>query len=382
MKKAIMTLGMGAVLLGACSGNGGSRTSAEKDGATDTLLMLVGSYAEPEEEGIQVFALNQETGEAVYCSGLKGIRNPSFLIVAPGGQWVYTVGENEEKTSTANALAFDRKNRQLSWLGASATDGAAPCHIALSPKGDYVVTANYNGGNITVFPVDESGVLGEGSVIAFSGKGADPERQEQPHLHCVYFSPDGRFLLANDLGTDCIHMFPIDASGEGLLDRTAAFDVKLDPGSGPRHAVFDQKGTHLYLLDELKGDVVVMDYDGATLSQVQSIQADTVGAKGSADIHLSPDGKFLYASNRLQADGLAVFAVNPKDGRLTKVGYQLTGAHPRNFAITPNGKWVLVACRDTNEIEVYARHAETGLLSDTGKRIRMQKPVVIAFCCQ
>lgn len=374
-----MALWLGAACLGACSGNGGKKSVAGGM-ESDTLLMLVGSYAEAEEEGIKVYGLNQETGETVYRSGWKGIRNPSFLTVSSDLKRVYSVGENEEKTSTANALAFDPETGQLSFLNESRTDGAAPCYIVLSPNEDYVVTANYTGGSITVFPVDETGRLGEGEVIAFEGKGQDAERQEQPHLHCAYFTPDGRFLLANDLGTDCIHAFPADASGEGLVDRLAAFDIRLAPGSGPRHSVFDAGGKHLYLIDELKGDVVVMEYDGTSFTQVQSIQADTVGARGSADIHLSPDGKFLYASNRLRADGLAIFAVDAANGQLTKVGYQLTGAHPRNFAITPNGKFVLVACRDTNEIEVYARNAETGLLTDTGRRIRQSKPVVIALC--
>lgn len=132
-------------------------------------------------------------------------------------------------------------------------------------------------------------------------------------------------------------------------------------------------------MTELSGEVVVWTYDGKTLTQQQVIKADTVGAKGSADIHLSPDGKFLYASNRLQADGVAIFKVSPSDGTLTKVGYQLTGIHPRNFTITPNGKYLLVACRDTNEIQVFARDAETGLLQDTGKTIHTDKPVCLQW---
>lgn len=124
---------------------------------------------------------------------------------------------------------------------------------------------------------------------------------------------------------------------------------------------------------------MVFSYDGKTLMQQQVIKADTVGAKGSADIHLSPDGKFLYASNRLKADGVAIFKVSPADGTLTKVGYQLTGIHPRNFTITPNGKYLLVACRDTNEIQVFVRDAETGLLQDTGKTIHTDKPVCLQW---
>ena len=111
----------------------------------------------------------------------------------------------------------------------------------------------------------------------------------------------------------------------------------------------------------------------------QTIAADTVGARGSADIHVSPDGRFVYASNRLQADGLAIFSINQEDGTLAKVGYQLTGRHPRNFAITPNGKYLLVASRDDNKIQVFSIDTQTGLLTDTNQDITLSKPVCIKF---
>lgn len=120
-------------------------------------------------------------------------------------------------------------------------------------------------------------------------------------------------------------------------------------------------------------------YNGDSLTWMQTIQADMLDARGSADIHLSPDGRHLYASNRLKGDGLAIFQINGEDGTLTKVGYQPTGIHPRNFIITPNGKYVLVACRDTNEIQVFARDASTGLLTDTRQSIKTTKPVCLKF---
>jgi 6-phosphogluconolactonase (cycloisomerase 2 family) len=323
--------------------------------------MLVGSYASADQEGIKAYRFNQETGEAVLASTLSGIENPSFLVPTEDGTHVYAVGETE-KGFTANALALDTLTAGLTLLNSQSTGGASPCYITVSPDGKFVLTANYMGANITVFPRLADGKLGEGHVISFQGKGADKERQEQPHLHCVYFTPDGKLLLANDLGLDRIHAFPVKQTpgtkGTDLLDEAAAFDIELAPGSGPRHTCFDKQGKHAYLLTELSGEVVVWTYDGKTLTQQQVIKADTVGAKGSADIHLSPDGKFLYASNRLQADGVAIFKVSPSDGTLTKVGYQLTGIHPRNFTITPNGKYLLVACRDTNEIQVFARNRE------------------------
>lgn len=379
-KHILMSLCAGSLLLGACAGKGEQKMSVSQE--PDTLLMLVGSYASADQEGIKTYRFNQETGEAVLASTLSGIENPSFLVPTENGTHVYAVGETE-KGFTANALALDTLTVGLTLLNSQSTGGASPCYITVSPDGKFVLTANYMGANITVFPRLSDGKLGEGHVISFQGKGADKERQEQPHLHCVYFTPDGKLLLANDLGLDCIHAFPVKPAsgtkGTDLLDEAAAFDIELAPGSGPRHTCFDKQGKHAYLLTELSGEVVVWTYDGKTLIQQQVIKADTVGAKGSADIHLSPDGKFLYASNRLQADGVAIFKVSPSDGTLTKVGYQLTGIHPRNFTITPNGKFLLVACRDTNEIQVFARDAETGLLQDTGKTIHTDKPVCLQW---
>lgn len=355
-----------------------SMASAQKN--QNVLTMLVGSYAVSHEEGVKLYRFNQQTGESNYVSGFTGISNPSFLTVSSGDGKVYVVGEDEmETTSTANVLQVDSTAEKISKLNTQFTKGGAPCHIAVSPDKRFVVTANYMGANITVFPLLENGELGKGHVIAFQGCGLDKERQSQPHLHYIWFTPDGKLLLANDLGKDCIHAFPIHEEGSVFLDEAASFDICLEPGSGPRHACFDSQGRYAYLITELSGEVIVLSYDGKTLHPIQTVLADTVGAHGSADIHLSPDGKYLYASNRLKADGIAIFKVDGEKGTLKKVGYQLTGSHPRNFILSPNGKYLLVACRDTDEIEVYHRDDTTGLLEDTHKRISMNKPVCLQW---
>lgn len=334
-----------------CMGNA-KHAESVSGGTTDSLYLLVGSYARAQEKGIRVYVFNQETGKGTFRSGLSGISNPSFLTPSADGSRVYAVGEDEGISSTANALSFDREKGMLSFINSQPTHGGAPCNITLSPKEDYVLTANYMGGNVTVFSLGSRGELLEGDTLAFTGSGPDKERQSQPHLHCVLFTPDSRLLLANDLGTDCIHVFPVsEKKGEGLLDRTASYDVQLAPGAGPRHICFAPDGKHAYLITELSGDVIVLSYDEMKLDTIQTIKADTLDARGSADIHISPDGNFVYASNRLKGDGIAIFSVNSEDGTLEKAGYQLTGIHPRNFAITPNGKYLLVACRDTNEIQ-------------------------------
>lgn len=371
--------GVGMLMLSSCIG---SKQKAVLNSMEmgDTLYLCVGSYAPEEQEGIKVFVFNQETGEATYVNGIKGISNPSYLTVSSEGNRIYAVGEDAGVSSTANALSFDRQTGKISFLNSQPTKGGAPCNIVLSPEEDFVLTANYMGGNISVFPLEENGMLKEGDTINFTGSGPDKERQSQPHLHCVQFTPDGRFLLANDLGTDRIHVFPVkENTASGVLKKEAAFDICLPPGCGPRHLCFAPNGKYAYLITELSGDVIALSYDEAGFDTIQHIKADTLSAQGSADIHLSPDGNYLYASNRLKGDGIAIFEVSSEDGTLDKVGYQSTGIHPRHFNITPNGKFLLVACRDTDEIQIYRRKQETGLLKDTGKRIEMSKPVCVQF---
>ena len=362
---------IGALMLCAC-------TSMKQKETMEKMYLMVGSYATSEEEGIKVYAWDGEKGEAAYVSGLKGISNPSYQVVSADGKRVYSVGEDDGLTSTAHALSFDKSQGRLALTNTQLTQGGAPCYINLSPHEDYVVTANYMGGSISVLPLETSGRLGENvSTFAFEGEGVLKERQSQPHLHCVEFTPDGKFLLANDLGTDKIHVFPLAADGK--LDEKATFDVELEAGSGPRHLCFSKDGRFSYLINELSGKVTVLSYEGETLTPIQYIEADTVNAQGSADIHLSPDGKFLYASNRLKADGIAVFSVHQETGMLTKAGYQLTGIHPRNFIITPDGRFLLVACRDRNLVQIFRRDEKTGLLVDTGKTIETSKPVCLKF---
>ena len=382
-----MTLCMSGMILGACTSNKKqAETFVEPESMNNSeMYMLVGSYATPEEEGIKVYRFNENTGEATYVSGLKGISNPSYLTPSIDGERVYAVGEDNGKSSTANAIKFDKEEGVLTLLNSQPTDGGAPCYITINPSGKFVLTANYMGGSITVFALDKDGKLApEPHMIPFTGSSADKERQKQPHLHCVEFTPDHKYLLADDLGTDKIHVFPVSESvTEGaaysLLDGDKVSDVKVEPGSGPRHICFHPNQKFAYLINEISGKVTAFSYDKGKLNAIQYIEADTVGAQGSGDIHLSPDGKFLYASNRLKADGIAIFSIDGEKGTLTKVGYQLTGIHPRNFIISPNGRYLLVACRDSNVIQIFELDKETGLLTDTGRKVETSKPVCLKF---
>lgn len=380
-----MALCMSSMILGACTSTKKQTEPTTVSEDYNGIYMLVGSYATPEEEGVKVYRFDEATGNAKYITGLKGISNPSYLTPSVDGERIYAVGEDEGKTSTANAIRFDKEQETLTLLNSQPTDGAAPCYIQLSPSGKFVITANYFGGSITVFPLDKEGKLKPDTrLISFIGNGPDKERQNQPHVHCVEFTPDHKYLLANDLGTDQIHIFPVseamtDGVAHSLLDESKEYNVKVEPESGPRHICFHPNQKYAYLINEISGKVITFSYENGKLNALQYIEADTIRAKGSGDIHISPDGKFVYASNRLQADGIAIFAVDQEKGTLTKAGYQLTDIHPRNFIITPNGRYLLVACRDSNTIQVFNRDKVTGLLKDTGKSIKTDKPVCLKF---
>lgn len=356
--------------------------SAETISDETSLYLLVGTYTTGESEGIYVYQFDTVSGFSKYKSVVK-VTNPSYLTINKEGTHVYSVSETGDAKAAANAFVFDKKDGTLKLLNSQLTGGADPCYIELDKTGKHVVTANYSGGSITAFDINGDGTLTTATqLIRFTGKGADAERQKAPHLHCVRYSPDGKYLFADDLGTDKIHKFGINESNEGnylKVGTPAAFDVA--PGSGPRHLDFHPNGKYAYLINELSGAVIAFNYDAnaGNLTQIQTIQADTLSAKGSADIHVSPDGKFLYASNRLKGDGIAIFSINQADGKLTKVGYQETGVHPRNFVITPNGKFLLVASRDNDVIQIFLIDRVTGLLENTYKDIELDMPVCLKF---
>ena len=345
------------------------------NGGEDELSMLIGTYTDGTSKGIYSFRFNQKTGTATPLGSVE-LSNPSYLTPSEDGKFIYAVSEMNDSTAAVNALAFDKQTGNLRLLNSERTPGAAPCYV--STNGKEVLTANYSGGNMSVFRLRKDGTLSPAEAL-FKGtaNGPDTIRQIVPHIHCALFSPDGKYIFATDFSADRILRFTL--SSEGNISRLPGETIDIAPDSGPRHLTFSPNGKFAYLINELSGKVIAFGYTDGKLEQIQSIAADSLQARGSADIHLSPDGKFLYASNRLEGDGIAIFTVDTVNGTLTRAGYQPTGIHPRHFNITPNGKYLLAACRDSNVIQVYERDTKNGLLKDTQQDILIDKPVCVQF---
>jgi 6-phosphogluconolactonase (cycloisomerase 2 family) len=337
--------------------------------------MLVGTYTSGESRGIYSFRFNQETGASAPLA-TTDVSNPSYLTVSADKRFVYAVSEESDTTSALNAFALDAATGKLRLLNRRPTYSAAPCYV--STNGREVLTANYGGGTMAVFPLNADGSIGPVDTL-FEGStgGTDSVRQATPHIHCALYSPDGKYIFATDFSADRILRFAVHPKNCVPFRSEETFSVA--PGSGPRHLTFSADGAFAYLISELSGNVTAFRYHDGQLETIQTIAADTLRARASADIHLSGDGRYLYASNRRQGDGIAVFAVDAATGQLSAVGYQPTALHPRNFALTPNGRFLLVACRDSGCIQVFARDADTGLLRDTHQDIRLDKPVCIRF---
>lgn len=287
--------------------------------------------------------------------------NASYVINEDGN--LFAVSETGEGSG---AYSF-RIGETTTLTADKRQTGADPCFIM--KYDDKILTADYSGGSVTVFPIVD-GALGDYTQrLEFQGNGPIEGRQDSPHIHQLKLIPGTDWILASDLGADKIRLMRYE---DGQLVHKA--DIDCPAGSGPRHMEFSKDNSTLYCISELSGEVLVYSImnDGTPqFSLIQQIQADEVNAGGSADIHLHPSGNFLYTSHRLENDGISVFRTMD-DGRLEKIGYARTGRHPRNFMITPDGNLLLAACMNDRYIMVF-RIEEDGTLTATSSTLGFEE---------
>ncbi|TKC61044.1 lactonase family protein [Pedobacter hiemivivus] len=343
--------------------------------------LIIGTYTSPgKSEGIYIYNFDANTAEFKFKSVAKDVTNPSYLAVSKNNKLVYSVAE-APGNSAAAAFNFDGLKGELSFINKQATGSPGPCFVLADEK--HTFTANYGGGSISVFGIEANGALSPlKQLIQHTGKSIDPKkRQESAHAHQVQFTPDRKYVTCSDLGEDQIYIYNYNptATKEVLTINQV---VKTTPGSGPRHLTFSPNGKYAYLAHEFNGIITVFTYNNGTLNKIQDIgttNKDFSGRVDAADIHVSPDGKFLYETNRGDANTISAFSIQP-NGKLTFVSTISTlGKGPRNFTIDPTGKYLLVGHQYTNDIIIFERNKKTGTLKDTGKSIELGAPVCLVF---
>jgi len=352
------------------------------------LLFYVGTYTSGKSEGIYLYSLNLTSGELKHIATTKGVKDPSFLAVASSRRYLYAVNEVEKfagkKSGAVSAFAIDQRTGELRFLNQQPSLGGAPCYVVVDQTDRFVLVANYTGGNVAVLPVRSDGSLAEATDVKQDlGSSINAERQEGPHAHCVLLDPANHFAYSCDLGTDKIMIYRFDGR-QGKLIPNQRSSVQVKPGAGPRHLTFNPDGKYAYVINELDATVTAFAHDRVrgNLKQVQTIStlpADFKSANTSADIHVSPDGEFLYSSNRGH-DSIAAFKIDPRNGKLTFISHEPTGGKtPRNFAIDPTGTFVLVANQNSDNIVTFRRDRKTGRLSATGHVAEVPSPVCLKF---
>jgi 6-phosphogluconolactonase len=362
-------------------------------------LLYVGTYTVGERQqatgskGIYAFRIGENANaldklEITALGAEAETPNPSFLAADPSGHYLYAVNElTKYKDATSGAItayALDRKTGKLTYLNETGSRGADPCYISFDKTGRYALVANYTGGSVAVFPVSSDGRIGEVSAfVQHIGKGARPDRQEGPHAHWIETARDNRIAVAADLGLDELLVYRFDATKGSLTANDPAF-AKLTPGTGPRHVAFAPNNKFAYVVDELNSTVTTFTYDAGrgVLKQIQTIStlpAGFSGANDTAEIHVHPNGKFLFASNRGH-DSIVVFGIDQYNGKLALVDhFATTGKTPRNFEIDPSGRFLFAANEASDNIAIFRIDEATGRLATTGQILTVPAPVSLRF---
>ncbi len=326
----------------------------------EELTVIVGSYSVEDKADIHIFGLNRTTGELVLRGAAADGHNPSFL--AYNGRRLYVVHEEADyagqRQGSVASFECDLYRGTIRKLDEQPSLGAHPCHLSIDPAGAFLSVANYSGGNVVLIPLSDDGsLLPPADMVQHEGKGTDLRRQEGPHAHSVTFSPDGRFVLAADLGIDKVMIYRFDRAANKLLPNDPPFAVAA-PGAGPRHLTFDRSGRRVYVVNELNSTVTAYAFDAArgSLTEIETVSTlprDFRGSNTAADIHLTPNCRFLYASNRGH-DSIAAFRVHRRSGRLVPLGcFAAGGKTPRNFAVDPKGRLLIVAAQNSDVLTVF-----------------------------
>lgn len=346
---------------------------------------FIGSYAEPSASGVYVCSYDSETGSLTLTGSVDGLKNPTFMDIDETELRLYALAEGVDtdgnRYGEANAYTIEPSTGQLTLLNKEQTVPSPICHIVLDHTHRNLMVSSYHGGMVGLSPIQEDGRISPLTDVHQHIGASILPIQSQPRAHSMTVDRLNRFALACDLGLDRIIIYRLDVSGQKLIPHKEA---RLELGSGPRHWQFHPTLAYGYVINELNATITAFSYDEhqgqlTTIQTVPTLPKEYEGENACADIHISPDGRFLYGSNRGH-DSIVIYAIDPANGRLSFVEHtSTTGQHPRGFTISPDGRFVLVANRDTNDIVTFRRDEKSGKLSPTGHILQISKPVCIKF---
>ena len=373
-------------------------------GENQRTFAYVGTYSDPgasggNGKGIYLFEMSPATGDLSLIKLAAELRNPSWLSLDPSGRLLFAtndIGDFGSHSGAVSAFAVNRADGNLQLLNTVSSEGEGPAHLSVDAFGKYVFVANYAGGSITVLPILPTGALGQATDVHKDTNSVGPKiasnappgsfafsGHDGPHAHMIQADPGNHFVLQTDLGQDRIYIFHFDGSAGKLTPLANAPFASLPPGDGPRHFVFHQNGRWLYSLQEEASTVVFFHFDPTTgsLRPQQTISTLPPGFRGTSftsEILLSPDGRFLYAANRLH-DTIAVFSLNGQ-GRLHYISETSTmGDYPRHIQLAPGGAFMYACNQRSDSITFFRVDQKTGLLTFTGRYIGVGSPACIIF---
>jgi len=365
--------------------------SAQTSKKSKEMLLYIGTYTSTgKSEGIYVYNFDPVTGKLAPLFTVKNVLEPSYLTIDKDRKYLYAVNELLEyegkKSGAVSSFAIDQKTGNLQFLNKQASIGSAPCFITTSENRKFVLVANYLGGNVSVYPVEKDGKLGASvDLVQHTGFGPNKDRQEAAHAHSITLDRNNRFAFAADLGIDKLMIYQFDDKTGKLTPNPAQPFYQTKAGAGPRHFSFHPNGKFAFLIHELDLTISSLAYDEklGTLKEIQNVPALPPGASRDgatcADIHVSPNGKFLYGSNRGH-NSIVSYKIDEKTGNLEYLEHVSTGGKkPRNFVIEPNGKFLLVANQDSDNIVVFAIDEKTGKLQSTENTVQVPVPVCLKF---
>ena len=354
----------------------------------DEFLVYVGTYTGQGSDGIYAYRFNPSNGELSPLGLAAKTVNPSFITLDSGGRFLYAVNEldsfQNQPAGAVSVFAIDRQSGKLKLLQQISSLGAAPAHLSLDKSGRYLMVANYNGGNVVVFPIGNDGQLGpHTSMIQNSGSGLNLDRQAGPHAHFIQATNDNKFVMTADLGIDKVLINRLNAKTGSLTPAGSGF-AKLEPGSGPRHLAFNSSGKFVYVLNELTSKVTTFSFESEngtmqTKQTLSTLPKNFSGKNTAAEIIVDAKGQFLYVSNRGD-NSIGLFSINSVDGTLTPVEWFSSGGKsPRNFDIDPTGQWLFAANQDSDNIVIFRINKTTGKLNQISDSIKLISPVCIRF---